>query len=142
MNNPYILETCYKRYIQNITKWLPDGIIDVNLELLHKLNLLHFHSRELDDSALTRYFHVVESEDKLTLANDEFVVWIVPEKLEDISVTYTLIGLNKNNDVQLELAFKTSGIYNNSHLVLRILEKYLLEIQGTEDILSKLEHSV
>lgn len=139
MDNPTVLEACYKRYIKDINKWLPDGIVDTDLELLHKLDLLHFHRRNANDSALTRYFHVVESEEKLTLVNEQFIVWIVPEKLDDVPVTITLIALNKEDEIQLEMAFTTSGIYNNSHLVLRLLEKFLQDIQSTEDLLAKLE---
>lgn len=141
MNNPSVLEACYKKYMENITKWLPDGIIDVNLDLLHQLDLLHYHDNVQHEPGITRYFHVVESEDKLTLANDDFVVWIVPEKVDSTPITYTLIALNHNNQLQLELAFATSGVYNNSHLVLRLLERYLLEIQNTEDLLIRLKHS-
>lgn len=139
MNNPALLEECYKRYTQDISKWLPDGIIEVNLELLHKLDLLHYHTKDPNNCVLTRYFHVVESDEKLTLANDDFVVWIVPEKIDEVPMTYTLIALNKNNEIHLELAFATSGIYNNSHLVLRLLERYLLEIQNVDDYITKLE---
>jgi len=138
MNNPTILEACYQSYMNDLPKWLPDGIININLEALQKLDLLHFHKGMLD-SALTRYFHVVESEEKLTLVNEDFIVWIVPEKLETTTITCTLIALNKEDEIRLELAFTTSGIYNNSHLVLRLLEKYLLEIQNTEEQLSNLE---
>lgn len=138
MDNPTILEACYKKYIDNIKKWLPDGIIQVDLTLLHKLNLLHYHDYNRIDPNLTRFFHVIESDEKITLVNDEFVVWIVPDKQNDIPVTYTLIALNKENDLQLELAFSVSGIYNTSKLVLRVLEKYLYEIQLTEDMLTKL----
>lgn len=140
MNHPSVLEACFKKYIKNIVHWLPDGIISVDLELLHKLNLLHYYNKEYDDPTLTRYFHVVDSGDKITLVNDQFVVWIVPDKTDDTSVTYTLIALNKDDQIQLELAFVTSGIYNNSRLVLRLLEKYLFEIQTTEDMLAKLDN--
>lgn len=139
MNNPTVLEACFKRYITNITKWLPDGIIDVDLDILHELNLLNFHAHTTADSALTRYFQVVQSDEKLTLVNEEFIVWIVPEKQDTVPVTYTLIALNKHDEIHLELAFTTSGIYNNSHLVLRLLERYLLEIQNTEEQLAKLQ---
>lgn len=138
MDNPNMLEDCYQRYMNDLSKWLPDGMIDVNLEILQKLNLLNFH-KGTSDSALTRYFHVVESEDKLTLVNEDFIVWIVPEKQESIPVTCTLIALNKEDEIRLELAFTTSGIYNHSHLVLRLLEKYLLDIQNTEEQLAKFE---
>jgi hypothetical protein len=139
MNNPTILEACFKRYINDISRWLPDGIVEVNLETLHDLDLLSFHKKGSANSALTRYFHVVESEEKLTLVNEDFIVWIVPERHENISVTYTLIALNKDEEIQLELGFATKGIYNNSHLVLRLLEKYLYEIQNTEDQLARYE---
>ena len=139
MDNPTVLEACYKRYMNDISKWLPDGIIEVDLEVLHQLDLLNFHAKGAADSALTRYFHVVETEEKLTLVNEQFIVWIVPERQERTSVTYTLIALNAEENVRLELAFSTSGIYNNSHLVLRLLEKYLLEIQTTEEQLDKLK---
>lgn len=139
MNNPTVLEACYKRYMNDISKWLPDGIINVDLETLHDLNLLNFNSTAAEDASLTRYFHVVESEDKLTLVNEEFIVWIVPEKTETTPVTFTLIALNKEDEIRLELAFSTSGIYNNSHLVLRLLEKYLMEIQNTEEQIAKFE---
>lgn len=139
MNNPTVLEACYKKYMEDINKWLPDGIVEVDLRVLHKLDLLNFHTPSSNDSALTRYFHVVESEEKLTLVNDQFIVWIVPEKNDEDPLTCTLIALNKEEDVQLELGFVTKGIYNSSRLVLRVLEKYLLDIQNTEEQLNHLK---
>jgi hypothetical protein len=138
MNHPSLLDACFKKYVKNLIHWLPDGVISVDLDLLHHLNLLHYYNKEHNDPTLTRYFHVVDSGDKITLVNDEFVIWIVPDKINNKPITYTLIALNKNEAVQLELAFATSGIYNNSKLVLRILEKYLFEIQTTEEFLANL----
>lgn len=138
MNHPSLLDACFKKYANNLLDWLPDGIIPVDLDLLHQLNLLHYHNKEHNHPELTRYFHVVDSGDKITLVNDDFVIWIVPDKIDNKAVTYTLIALNQNDKVHLELGFVTSGIYNNSKLVLRILEKYLFEIQTTEDFLAKL----
>lgn len=137
MNYPGNLEECFQRYMNNLSKWLPEGLIDIDLEVLHKLNLLGCNKRG-EDSALTRYFQVVESKKKMTLVNNDFIVWIVPEKTKN-PITYTLIALNREDEVHLELAFKTTGIYNHSNLVLRLLEKYLLEIQNTEEQLAKLE---
>ncbi|MBA3815611.1 MAG: hypothetical protein H0X29_03655 [Parachlamydiaceae bacterium] len=138
MNHPSLLDACFKKYVKNLIQWLPDGVTSVDLDLLHRLNLLHYYNKEQNDPTLTRYFHVVDSGDKITLVNEEFVIWIVPDKIEEKAVTYTLIAINKNDNLHLELAFVTSGIYNNSKLVLRILEKYLFEIQTTEDFLSKI----
>lgn len=138
-NNLTHLENSFKKYIKNITHWLPEGVIDVDINLLQRFNLLNYHSREKQDPALTRYFHVVESPEKITLVNEQFVVWIVPEKIGDVPVTYTLIALNHSDQPQLELAFSTSGVYNSSRLVLRVLEKFLFEIQENEDILTGLK---
>lgn len=138
MNNRYMLEECYKKYIKNITKWIPEGIIVINLNLLHSMNLLTYYNKDSYDPALTRYFHVIESEDKITLVNDQFIVWIVPEKVNNIPITYTLIALNKGENVQLEMVFSTTGVYNNSKLVLRILEKFLFEIEENEKAIESL----
>lgn len=138
MNNRYVLEEHYKRYMKDINKWIPEGIIVVDLNLLHHMDLLTYYNKDSYDPTLTRYFHVIESEEKITLVNDQFVVWIVPEKIDNIPMTYTLIALNKNDKINLEMAFSTSGVYNNSKLVLRILEKFLFEIEENEKLLAKL----
>ncbi len=138
MKNPVSLDLCYKKYMGDLYQWLPDGFTTIDLEVLQQLDLLHFHETVHVDSGVTRYFHVVESDEKLTLVNEEFVIWIVPEKGENDGCTYTLIARNSQDDLHLELGFITKGIYNRSHLVLQIIEKYLLEIHATEALLKKL----
>ena len=56
---------------------------------------------------------MIETTEKITLINDEFVIWIVPEKVNNSATTYTLIALNRNDGPQLEVTFITSGVYNN-----------------------------
>lgn len=140
MHNLSLLEVYYNKYINDISSFLPEDIITVDLELLHKLDLLNYHDPEFNDPSLTRYFHVVESDDKITLVNEEFAVWIVPEKIEDITLTYTLVAFNKpDQKPNLQLCFVASGVYNTSRLVLRVLEKFLFEIQENEDVIRQLE---
>jgi hypothetical protein len=122
-----------------MANWLPEDIITVDLNLLQKLNLLDYNDPKSEDPSLTRYFHVVESEEKITLINEDFIVWIVPEKLEDVAVTYTLIALNREGSPELELAFVNSGVYNTSKLVLRVLEKLLHETQENEEMIKKMQ---
>lgn len=140
-NNLPLLDGQYQKFIANINEWLPEGITDVNLELLHKFGLLHYHTVDKDYRPLTRYFQVIETPEKITLINDQFVIWIVPEKTQDTPITYTFIALNQADPqkIQLEIAFSTWGIYNSSRLVLRVLEKFLYEIQETEKILYSLK---
>jgi len=135
------LDECYRRYIKNIGSWIPEGIINIDLKLLSRFDLLNYHRKDSKDPALTRYFHVVETNEKITLVNDQFIVWIVPEKIDNLPITYALIALNKE-EPHLELAFAAAGIYNSSRLVLRVLEKFLQEIQETEDLLGKYQKKV
>ena len=131
------LDDCYNRYIKNVAGWIPEGFIDVNLKLLQRFDLLDYHRKEKKEPALTRYFHVVETAEKITLINEQFVVWIVPDKVNNLPVTYALIALNHPNQPHLELAFSAAGVFNTSRLVLRVLDVFLQEIQETEDVLSK-----
>ena len=138
MDNPHELDECFNKYINDIQTWLPDGLIDIDIETLQQLDLLHFHTHGHDDSNMTRFFHVMETEDKLTLVNEEFVIWIAPAQGEETNTTCTLVALNGEEGLHLELGFLTKGIYNQSRLVLQVLEKLLLDIHTTESALKKL----
>lgn len=140
MHDISLLEECYKKFIKNISYWSPESIISIDLGLLHHFDLLKYHHPYRHDNTLTRYFHVVETNEKITLVNDDFVIWIVPEKTKDILTTYCLVALNRNEEPHLELVFLASGVYNTSYLVLRVLEKFLLEIQDTEDSLARIKN--
>jgi len=131
--NASLIEEYFRKYIGNLSDWLPEGVIRIDIETLHHFNLLNY--AKTHDSTLTRYFHVIESQEKITLINDQFIVWIVPENSGGHSLTYVLIALNQNGIPHLELAFVTSDVYNSSRLVLRLLEKFLFEIQENEDTL-------
>lgn len=142
MNNIERLEANYKKFTKNLPKWLPEGVVDVDIALLQELELLNFDEQNCQESdSLTRYFHVVETEEKITLVNEQFVIWIVPENDEDLSKTFTLIALNSEKEPTLEMAFYVSGVYNSSRLVLRVLEKYLKEIMENEDMIDQLKRA-
>lgn len=138
MPNLSVLEEYFKKYIKSLYHWIPEGIFTVDLALLQRLDLLHFYRPEYRDPTLTRYFHVVESPEKITLINEEFIIWIMSDRIDSIPVTYTLIALNREDQPKLEIAFIASGVYNTSKLILRILEKFLIDIQETEHTLESL----
>lgn len=140
MHNLFLIEESYKKFVKNLNKFIPEGFYNVDLDLLYQLDLLHFKPLPMKrDSSVSRYFQIVETKEKITLINDQFVVWIIPGKFNEVPVTYTLIALNRGeNEPQLEASFVTRGIYNSSRLVLKILEKFLGEIQENEIVISKL----
>lgn len=126
--------------MKDLSGCVPDGIIDVDLTLLQELELLNSEkSITEEDSNLTQSFYVIESPDKLTLFNQKFIVWIVPKLVDQLPKTFTLIALNENGKPHLEMVFTTSGIYNHSSLVLRILEKFLEQIEENEEELKKID---
>jgi len=139
--DPEYIELQYKKYVDNIPNLLPDGIVDVDLDLLHRYNLLHYHSIDKEYQSITRYFQVNQTPEKITLINDQFVIWIIPEKTDNLSITYTLIALRTPEQLSLEVGFSNWGIYNTSRLVLRVLEKFLFEIQENESVLNALKQN-
>ena len=130
----------YNQYISNLADLAHDGITNVDLALLHELNLLDDADQIKDDPEdLTQYFHVVESQEKVTLFNEQFLVWIVPKTEQDIPVTYVLIALNSENKTTLEVVFTTSGVYNTPKYVLKVLQYYLLDMLETQATLTAIE---
>lgn len=89
--------------------------------------------------AMTHYFQVIETEEKITLLNEQFIIWIVPSPGETENSTRVFIALQQNDGPHLEMAFSVSGVYNTSRLLLRILEKYLEEIYENEELLCQLK---
>lgn len=137
MINPVQLEESYKEFSQNLTQWVPDGIITVNLGLLQELGLLdhaHFEYSKQDD--ITHYFHVIETLDKVTLFNEQFAIWIVPKLVDETPSTMTFISLLHQDKPHLEIVFSTSGVYNTPKYILKILQHFLTEVIDTEAIIA------
>jgi len=140
MLNPSEIEKLYDQYAANLADVAHDGITNVDLALLHELKLLDEADQIKDDPEdLTQYFHVIESQEKVTLFNEQFFVWIVPKTEQDIPVTYVLIALNAHNKTSLEVVFTTSGVYNTPKYVLKVLQYYLLDMLETEATLTAIE---
>lgn len=139
---PQDLELAYSNYMNDLSAHLPDGIVEVDLTLLQELGLLTSEEEAGDISdSLTHNFYVIESSEKLTLFNDKFSIWIAPMLQEENPTTYTLIALNEHQKPHLEMVFTTTGVYNHSSLVLRILEKFLEQIEENEEELIKFKES-
>ncbi|NGX49375.1 MAG: hypothetical protein K940chlam5_00973 [Candidatus Anoxychlamydiales bacterium] len=140
MLNPNEIEKLYEQYMPNLADLAHDGIVNVDLALLHELNLLDDLDQIKDDPEdLTQYFHVVESPEKVTLFNEQFDVWIVPKTEQDIPLTYVLIALNAQSKTSLEVVFTTAGVYNTPKYVLKVLQYYLLDMLETEATLTAIE---
>ena len=138
MLNPVQIEDLYREYMDNLSQWAHDGVISVNLKVLHELGLLESDDKT-DVDEITQYFHVIESAEKVTLFNDQFIVWIVPRMEQDVPITYVIIALNSSEKTHLEVVFTTSGVYNTPKYVLRVLQYFLLDMLETEATLTSFE---
>lgn len=140
MLNPAQIEDIYKEYIGNLSQWAHDGIVHIDLHFLHEQGLLSALQEDKGDpDDLTQYFHVIESVEKVTLFNEQFIVWIIPKMEGDQPLTFVLIALNHPEKANLEVVFTTRGVYNTPRYVLKVLQHYLVDMLETEATLTSFE---
>jgi hypothetical protein len=139
MMNPIQLEEAYTDFTENFQKWSPEDFINVNLQLLQDLGLLHTEESETSESdSISQQFHVIETSDKVTLFNKQFAIWIVPQTESEIPSTLIMISLIQNMKPHLEIVYTTSGVYNTPKYILRVLQHFLTEVLDTEAIISSM----
>ena len=139
MLNPVQIEEAYKSFINNLPESIHDGILSIDLHFLHETGLLkHLQDSQDDADDLTQYFHVIETPEKVTLFNEQFIVWILPKMNGEQPITLVLIALNHADKPHLEIVFATSGVYNTPKFILKVLEHFLTEVIDTEAIISSM----
>jgi hypothetical protein len=140
MLNPSQIEETYKKFVADLGQWIHDDIQHIDLKFLHDTGLLvSFQNEEEEPDDLTQYFHVIESVEKVTLFNDQFIVWIIPKMDVEQPVTYVMIALNQGETPHLEVVYSTEGVYNTPRYVLKVLQHYLADMLETEATLIAIE---
>lgn len=140
MLNPIQIEETYKQFMSDLPHCVHDGITQIDLKFLHDENLLSSLQEDKGDSDdLTQYFHVIESVEKVTLFNEQFIVWILPKMEGEQPLTYVLIALNHSEKAHLEIVFATRGVYNTPRYVLKVLQHFLVDTLETEETLTLFE---
>lgn len=140
MLNPIQIEEAYKEFVNDLPNCAHDGVTNIDLEYLHENGLLTALSEENGDpDDLTQYFHVIESVEKVTLFNEQFIVWIIPKMESEQPLTYVLIALNQQEAAHLEVIFATRGVYNTPRYVLKVLQHMLVDMLETEETLTLFE---
>jgi hypothetical protein len=138
MIKPEKLDEFYSMFLEDPTYWVQDEIIKVDLENLKEFNLLNQSPEEekLLQDQFPFYFHVLENNNKVTLFNNQFIVWIVPDVVDEKPKTTVMIALIKDEDLKLEIVFETDGVYNTPKYVLKTLRYFLTEVIDTEEEIS------
>ncbi len=137
--DPNVLEESFQGFVKELSKWLPDGITEINLSVMHHLGLLsQAHLEQKNSDAINHYFHVIETPEKITLFNEQFAIWIVPQNADNQSKTLTFISLLNNIAPHLEIVFSTEGVYNTPKYIMKILQHYLTEVLDIEAVIASI----
>jgi hypothetical protein len=131
------LEWYYQNFTSHLQENLPDGLLAITPKMTKEL-LFGIDSRQ-EEPLLTRYFQFLELEDKMVLLNHQFIIWIVPYPDAQKRSLTVFIAQNKNGVPSLELGFIIKGMKNPSNIVLKLSEKFLLEIQENEKVIKEFE---
>lgn len=94
-------EDAYRDFMSHLAEHLPEGVIEIDLTFLHAHGLLNLEGRATPEEGLTRYFHVYESAEKITLVNDQFIIWIIPDSKSKSTITYALIALKRHGQTHV-----------------------------------------
>lgn len=132
------LDIFFDHLTKNTKDLLPDGILDINIKTLHTLQLLSEES-SMDEIPESHLLQAVESEGKITLYNDRFALWIVPQVGASPSATVVYVATHNDAGVRAELGFRTTGVHNKSKTILRLIDKFLIDIQDTDSIIASFE---
>lgn len=141
MLQPSHLEKLYQKFTTNLSKYLPDGMIFVDSELLHEIGEPLEEEDQSTSEEFPHYFHIIETDEKVTLFNQQFAIWIVPQIVNDMPSTLTFIARTSNKHPKLELMFCTTGVYNTPKYVLKVLRYFLSEVLDTEEVISSIKKS-
>ena len=135
------LDAFFDTMSNNVSEMLPDGILDITVKTLHNLRLLGEEPLEEGNEPVAHLLQAIESGGKITLFNDRFVLWIVPQ--QDVSPSSTIVYVAQHFDetIKPELGFRTTGIHNRSKTILKLIDKFLSEIQETDSVISNFEHN-
>ncbi len=140
--DPVQLELCFQDYMDNLADCVPDGLIPIDLAFLQNSGLLACEEFDLLEGKPDKhFFHVMETPEKLTLINTQFVVWVAPHSWNGVPATFTLIAFNEPEGPRLDLVFTATGVYNASHIVLRVLDHFLDETLENEGLISNIAAS-
>lgn len=141
MLDPVLIEETFNHLVTHLNQKAPDGIIDVDLQVLSSLNLLNINVLEdqLFFNGSAEQFYMVEADEKLTLFNPNYVIWMLPSFVGENASTYVFIAKNfQDAPPKLEIIFLAKGVYNTSSLVLAVLDGFLREMKENEDFLVNL----
>jgi hypothetical protein len=133
------LDAFFQKLSTNTGELFPDGIVNINVKVLHDLHLLSEDPPTIHETPVSSLLQAIESEGKITLYNEKFALWIVPQAHASPPTTITFIARRTGEAISPEVAFRTQGIHNRSKTILRIIDRFLAEIQETESVIASLK---
>lgn len=136
------LEASFEKWIEEAEGKGLDILYQVDMPLLERMGVVKEGSIVQDYPTGERKFSVIQGLDKMTLYNEQFVVWIVPQNVDDKAASLVWIAQFSKLSEGILMGFLAKGPLNNSKIVLRLLEAFLEEIEETDKLISNLEKGV
>lgn len=133
------LDAFFQKLSNQTGDLFPDGIVDINVKVLHDLHLLSEDPPTIHEAPPSSLLQAIESSGKITLYNEKFALWIVPQANTFPPTTITFIARRNGETITPEVAFRTQGIHNRSKTILRLIDRFLIEILETESVIARLE---
>ena len=133
------LDAFFEHLVSHTSDLLPDGIMNINVKTLHALHLLSDDTPLPGSAPASTLLQAIESGGRITLYNEKFALWVVPQKNADPASTIVFIASRTDEEIKPEIAFRTTGIHNRSKTILKLIDRFLADIQETETVISKFE---
>lgn len=141
MFNADRIEALFQQFLGELQNGGADRWVYIDNQLLANLGIAQ-EELELSSGQAQSYFFVLESNDKITLINQDFIVWLVPLKNENqrSQETLAIVARNTEKEPQMETIIHASGSYNTPDTILKVLDRMLKEIKENDDLVSELSH--
>jgi hypothetical protein len=136
MFNAERIETLFQNFLNELQLGGADRWIHIDDVLLENLGI-DVTDVTLSSKQAQSYFFVLESCDKITLINQDFLVWLVPLKNES-PATLAIVARNTEKEPQMELIIHASGRFNTPDMILKVLDQSLKEIKENDELVSHL----
>lgn len=139
INNKSELDYYYNKIIKGVASIPKDEIVEVNQKFIDEIGIGQKDRLSTEKDRIQRRFHVVETNDRITLWNQYYVIWIIPNQMEEELKTIVLIADNRPKEPKLLNILFIKGIYNNSTFILQLIDQMLAELQENDQFIVDIE---
>lgn len=135
MFNADRIEALFQNFLTELQQGGADRWIHIDNQLVENLGI---NTTDLLEASQDQsYFFVLESCDRITLINQDFLVWLIPLRNEEPE-TLAIVARNSEKEAHMELIIHASGRFNTPDIILKVLDYSLKEIKENDELVGHL----